>query len=205
MRTRVLLACAGATWFLASGPWGPPVETAGPAATMVEMPGSGDVCLMPPDRAAYRQTRGGGAGRVSPDDVRRSAADWLEGEVEGGDIMPARGVFDPYPTFNAVAVMPRQVGRSSPTRASRVCFPRHVGGQSVRRHHRPPTRILGPNTGIGFIAGGEVDPKRREVYAVNNDGGGVVMFGYDQTGAVAPSGGSRRRTSRGAFRSARAR
>ena len=46
--------------------------------------------------------------------------------------------------------------------------------------------MLGPDSGIGFIAGAEVDPKNKEVYAVNNDGGGVVVFSYDQTGAVAP-------------------
>ena len=50
----------------------------------------------------------------------------------------------------------------------------------------PQTHILGPDTGIGFIAGVAVDPERREVYTANNDGGGVVIFGYDQTGAVRP-------------------
>ena len=38
---------------------------------------------------------------------------------------------------------------------------------------------MGPATGIGFAAGMDVDPERKEVYAVNNDGGGVVVFGYD--------------------------
>ena len=187
MRTRVLLACAGATWFLASGPWGPPVETAGPAATMLEMPGSGEVCLMPPARAAYRQTRGGGAGRVSPDDVRRSAADWLEGEVEGGDIMPTRGVFDPYPTFDAVSVDPEaeRAFFTDATLSSVLSYSTSSGSQSdaITDH---VTRILGPNTGIGFIAGSDIDTKRKEVYAVNNDGGGVVVFSYEQNGSVKP-------------------
>jgi DNA-binding beta-propeller fold protein YncE len=187
MRTRVLLVSAGAVLLLASGGWEPPVETAGPAATMLGIPGAGEICLMPPDRSAYGQTRGGGAGRVSPDDVRRSGGDWLEGDVEGGDIMPSRSVFDPYPTFNAVSVDP-EAGRAfftDATLSSVLSYSTSSGSHSdnVTDH---VTRILGPNTGIGFIAGSDIDPRRKEVYAVNNDGGGVVVFAYDQHGSVKP-------------------
>jgi DNA-binding beta-propeller fold protein YncE len=187
MRTRVCLVSAGAAVLLVSSAWEPTVETAGPAAAMLGIPGEGEICLMPPDRSAYRQTRGGGAGRVSADDVRRSASDWLEGDVEGGDIMPARSVFDPYPTFDAVSVDP-EAGRAFFTDAtlSSVLSYSTSSGSNSDEITDYATRVLGPDTGIGFIAGSEIDPQRKEVYAVNNDGGGVVVFSYDQHGSVKP-------------------
>jgi 6-phosphogluconolactonase (cycloisomerase 2 family) len=188
MRFRALLVCATAVWLLASGRWEPPVETAGLPATMLGVPGAGEICLMPPDRSpSYLQTRGGGAGRITPDDVKRSTGEWLTEEVEGGDIMPDRGVFDPYPTFDAVSVDP-EAGRvffTDATLSSVMSYTTAAGGQSDDVTS-PTTRILGPNTGIGFIAGGDIDPQRKEYYAVNNDGGGVVVFGYDQTGSATP-------------------
>lgn len=187
MRTRVLLVCAAAALLLASDRWEPPVETATLPSSMLGLPGAGDFCLMPPEGAASRQTRGGGAGRALPDDVRRSTGEWLTDKVEGGDIMPTRSVFDPYPTFDAVAV-DAEAGRAFFTDASLsslISYATPAGGQSGEIAE-PETRVLGPDTGIGFIAGADVDPQRKEVYAVNNDGGGVVVFGYDQTGSVRP-------------------
>ena len=188
MRTRALLVCGAAVCLIASDHWEPPVLTASIASTMLGLPGAGDMCLMPPDRSAsYRQTRGGGAGRVSADDVRRGASDWLTGDVEGGDIMPDRGVFDPYPTFDAVSVDP-EAGRAfftDATLSSVLSYDTAAGSQSDDVT-QSATRILGPNTGIGFIAGADIDTRRKEVYAVNNDGGGVVVFSYEQTGSVRP-------------------
>lgn len=187
MRTRVLLVCAAAGLLLASGRWEPPVETAGLASTMLGMPADGEFCLMPPEGTGYRQTRGGGAGRELPGDKRRNAGEWVEGEVVGGDIMPVRTVFDPYPTFDAVSV-DAESGRAffSDSSLSSLLSYSVEGGRQVQGITEPRTRVLGPDTGIGFIAGAEVDPQRKEVYAVNNDGGGVVVFTYDQSGPVKP-------------------
>lgn len=187
MRTRVLLVCVAAGLLLASGRWEPPVETAGLPSRMLGMPGSGDFCLMPPEPAAYGQTRGGGAGRILEDEPPRNSGAWLTAPVEGGDIMPTRSVFDPYPTFDAVAVDP-EAGRAfftDATLSGLLSYDVTAGGHGGEMTEAK-TRVLGPDTGIGFIAGADVDPERKEVYAVNNDGGGVVVFGYDQTGATRP-------------------
>ena len=148
---------------------------------------SSEICLMPPERAGYRQTRGGGAGRELKDVVRVDPGGWPPTDAIGGDIMPIRTVFDSYPTFDAVAVDP-EAGRvffTDSSLSSMLSYSTSAGGDS-NGITEPETRVLGPDTGIGFIAGGEVDPARKEVYAVNNDGGGVVVFSYDQSGPVTP-------------------
>lgn len=186
MTMRLFLVAAGLTGFVLAGPWQPPVISAELASTLLGV--QTDFCLMPADRtpAAYRQTRGGGAGRELAGDDRRTG-DWPPRGAAGGDIMPTRTVFDPYPTFDAVSVDP-QAGKVFFTDSSLSS----VRGYAVTAGGDAPgvtdyeNLILGPDTGIGFIAGGEADPERKEFYAVNNDGGGVVVFGYEQTGAVRP-------------------
>lgn len=186
MTMRLFLVAAGLTGFVLAGPWQPPVISAELASSLLGV--QTDFCLMPADRtpAAYRQTRGGGAGRELAGDDRRTG-DWPPVGVTGGDIMPTRTVFDPYPTFDAVSVDP-QAGKVFFTDSSLSS----VRGYAVTAGGDSPgvtdyeNLILGPDTGIGFIAGGEADPERKEFYAVNNDGGGVVVFGYEQTGAVRP-------------------
>ena len=52
---------------------------------------------------------------------------------------------------------------------------------------QPLRHILGPDTGIGFIAGVDVDPVRHQFYAVNNDiEDRLVVFDYDDNGNVKP-------------------
>ena len=153
---------------------------------MLGVPAESEFCLMPPE-ASFTQTRGGGAGRILANEPPRNSGAWLTTPVVGGDIMPDRGVFDPYPTFDAVAV-DTEAGRAfftDATLSSLLSYDITAGGDldGVTPHR---TRVLGPDTGIGFIAGADVDPQRKEVYAVNNDGGGIVVFGYDQNGAVTP-------------------
>jgi DNA-binding beta-propeller fold protein YncE len=144
---------------------------------------------MPPERAAYAdQTRGGGAGGRIGDDVRKpTLGDWPNAKSAVVDVMPARTVFDPYPTFGGLAVDP-QAGRaffSDSSLSGMLSYATSAGSDSTGITD-PQTHILGPDTGIGFIAGVAVDPERKEVYTVNNDGGGVVIFGYDQNGTVRP-------------------
>jgi hypothetical protein len=184
MRTRVLLAFSASAILLISHRWEPPLQSAELTSTLFGV--QNEFCLMPPDRTAYRQTRGGGAGRELPGD-KRTVGDWPPEGLAGGDIMPQRTVFDPYPTFDAVAVDPA-AGRAfftDSSLSSLLSYATDAGGLSDAPTE-PMTRVLGPDTGIGFIAGGDVDPLHKEVYAVNNDGGGVVVFSYDQSGPVKP-------------------
>src|SRR5688500_13661433 len=170
MRSRVLLATGASAILLISPEWQPPLSSSQLTSTLFGV--ENEICLMPPDRSAYRQTRGGGAGRELPGDKRRGAGDWPPEGVAGGDIMPVRTVFDPYPTFDAVAV-DAAAGRAfftDSSLSSLLSYSTEAGGSSDAPTE-PATRVLGPDTGIGFIAGGEVDPERKEVYAVNNDGG----------------------------------
>ncbi|HVL69716.1 MAG TPA: hypothetical protein VM364_20835 [Vicinamibacterales bacterium] len=185
MRTRVLLVLGATLVLLISHRWEHPVVSAEIVSTLFGA--ETEMCLMPPDRAAYRQTRGGGAGRELPEDKRRNLGDWPPENVTGGDIMPVRTVFDPYPTFDAVAV-DAEAGRAffSDSSLSSLLSYAVDSGDLSDAMTEPVTRILGPDTGIGFIAGAEVDPERKEVYAVNNDGGGVVVFSYDQSGPAKP-------------------
>ena len=185
MRTRVLLALGASAALLTSDRWEPAVQSAEIVSTLFGA--ANDVCLMPPERAMYRQTRGGGAGRELPGDKRGNTGDWPPQDVAGGDVMPVRTVFDPYPTFDAVSVDPES-GRaffSDSSLSSLLSYSTGAGSTSGEMTE-PATRVLGPDTGIGFIAGAEVDPQRKEVYAVNNDGGGVVVFSYDQSGPAKP-------------------
>lgn len=185
MRTRVILALAASALLLTSRQWEPALQSAEIVSTLFGA--SNEVCLMPPERALYRQTRGGGAGRELPGDKRGTTGDWPPPNVVGGDVMPVRSVFDPYPTFDAVSVDPES-GRaffSDSSLSSLLSYATDAGSAS-REITEPATRVLGPDTGIGFIAGAEVDPQRKEVYAVNNDGGGVVVFSYDQSGPAKP-------------------
>lgn len=185
MRTQVLLALGASAALLTSARWEPALQSAEIVSTLFGA--SNDFCLMPPERAAYLQTRGGGAGREVPGDKRGNAGDWPPPNVAGGDVMPVRSVFDPYPTFDAVSVDPES-GRAffSDSSLSSLLSYSTAAGSTSGEMTEPETRVLGPHTGIGFIAGAEVDPERKEVYAVNNDGGGVVVFSYDQSGPVKP-------------------
>ena len=184
MRTRVLLAVGAAAVLFVSNRLETTAISHQLTSTLLGV--DTEFCLMPADRAAYRQTRGGGAGRERPDD-KRTTGDWPPDGVAGGDIMPLRTVFDAYPTFDAVAI-DADAGRvffTDSSLSSLISYKTDAGGSSLEPTE-PETRVLGPDTGIGFIAGGDVDTQRKQVYAVNNDGGGVVVFSYDQSGPVTP-------------------
>jgi 6-phosphogluconolactonase (cycloisomerase 2 family) len=58
-----------------------------------------------------------------------------------------------------------------------------TGGKGVTE---PKRHITGARVDLGFIAGVTVDPGRREIYTVNNDGGGLVVHSYDGHGNVNP-------------------
>ena len=116
---------------------------------------------------------------------------WAESEstaLLGGDIPPLRYVVDPYPTFNGVVVdlENNRVVLSDENRKSILAYDRTSGSNSTAV--TPPLRqIIGPQTEIGYICGVEVDPARRELYAVNNDiEDRIVVFDYDAHGNLKP-------------------
>lgn len=187
MRTRLLLFFGALTTLIVAGGTRHQPLGADALKPMLESPLDGEMCLLPPDGASYQQTRGGGAGGRLTDKSRTSLLEWPMKGSATFDAMPARAVFDPYPTFGGLALDPA-AGRAffSDSSLSGVLSYTTASGGSSAEITEPQTHVLGPHTGIGFIAGVEVDPVRKEVYAVNNDGGGVVIFGYDQTGAVRP-------------------
>ncbi len=106
----------------------------------------------------------------------------------GGDVAPVRYVIDPYPTFNGIAVDPtgNTVFFSDENRKGALLYSRTAGGTSHQT--TPPLRhILGPSTGLGFVAGVAIDAPNNELYVVNNDiEDTVVIFPSDADGDAKP-------------------
>ena len=97
-------------------------------------------------------------------------------------------VYDPHPTFNGMAVDPANnvVIMSDENRGSLLSYNLTDGAD---RQGQRPSRTgtsSASKVNLGFIAGVTVDPGRREMYTVNNDGGGLVVHSYDSHGDVAP-------------------
>ncbi len=188
MRTRVgLVLIASALVIVGSSRWVPPMQADAIANRMFAGNQFNDICLMPPNAPAYGQVvRGGGAGGQYVDPNRKKATEaWPPEGVIGGDVMPIRTVFDPYPTFDAVAVDP-EVGRaffSDPALSSLISYDVTQGSDSPNVTE-PRTRITGPDAGVFFASGLAIDQERKEIFAANNDGGGVTVHAYDSHGSV---------------------
>ncbi len=106
----------------------------------------------------------------------------------GGMIQPIRSVYDPFPTFDGIALdtVNDKVVFSDENRHAMLVYDRTAGSFSndVTDTYQ---YVFGPKTRLGFIAGVEVDPQRKEFYTVNNDGGDrMVVFSYGDNGNVAP-------------------
>src|SRR5437762_2617403 len=72
----------------------------------------------------------------------------------GADLPPVRMVVDPYPSFNGVAVDPEHdlVMMSDTNRKSLLVYPRGVGAPAATQAATPLRQIMGPDTGVGFVA-----------------------------------------------------
>jgi 6-phosphogluconolactonase (cycloisomerase 2 family) len=108
--------------------------------------------------------------------------------ITEGQLPPVRYVIDPYPTFNGIVLDTRanRVLMSDENRKSVLTYERSAGGNSSAVTS-PMWQIIGPQTEVGFIAGVEVDPERREIYAVNNDvEDRIAVFDYDANGNLKP-------------------
>ena len=109
--------------------------------------------------------------------------------VEGGDLPPVRMVVDPYPSFNGVAVDTTNdlVMMSDTNRKSLLLYDRTVGSPTSKDMATPRQQIMGPDSGVGFVAGVAMDPQHRELFTVNNDvEDRLVVFDYDARGNVKP-------------------
>jgi DNA-binding beta-propeller fold protein YncE len=144
-----------------------------------------EVCLLPPD-VGYQASRGAVRAGTATDD-KTVPADWPGKQTLGGNVPPTRLVFDPHPTFNGIAIDTQNniVVMSDENRSSLLSYDLKAGSHD-KSTTPPRTQIIGAKVDLGFIAGVTLDPIRREMYTVNNDGGGLSIHSYDGHGDVAP-------------------
>ncbi len=112
---------------------------------------------------------------------------WPPGAI-GGMVDPIRSVSDPFPTFDGLALDPvnDRVIFSDENRHSLLVYDRAAGSLS-EDPTEPEQVVFGPKARLGYIAGVEVDPERKEFFTVNNDGGDrMVVFSYGDHGNVSP-------------------
>ena len=117
-----------------------------------------------------------------------AAADGDASTITEGQLPPLRYVIDPYPTFNGIVLDTKsnRVLMSDENRKSVLTYDRSAAGNSSGVTS-PMWQIIGPQTEVGFIAGVEIDPDRREIYAVNNDvEDRIAVFNYDANGDLKP-------------------
>ena len=117
-----------------------------------------------------------------------AAAEGDASTITEGQLPPLRYVIDPYPTFNGIVLDTKsnRVLMSDENRKSVLTYDRSSGGNSSGVTS-PLWQIIGPQTEVGFIAGVEIDPDRREIYAVNNDvEDRIAVFDYDASGDLKP-------------------
>lgn len=162
-------------------------EVSGPMLKTME---PADMCLMPPRGVSYQA--GTGTASRRPGEAVVAASDgpppgWPGKGALGGNVPATRVVYDPHPTFNGMAVDPQNnvVIFSDENRGSLLSYDIGAGGQASGTTE-PRRHIVGSKVNLGFIAGVTLDPTRREIYTVNNDGGGLVVHSYDAHGDVAP-------------------
>ena len=135
---------------------------------------NGEICVMPP---------------LEGEDQEQRLAIPTSTAQGGADLPPVRMVVDPYPSFNGVAVDPENdlVMMSDTNRKSLLVYSRTVGAPAATQAATPLRQIMGPETGVGFVAGVAMDAKNRELFTVNNDvEDRLVVFDYDASGNVKP-------------------
>jgi 6-phosphogluconolactonase (cycloisomerase 2 family) len=113
--------------------------------------------------------------------------DWPPHAI-GGVIPPVRSVSDPFPTFDGLALDADndRVIFSDENRHSLLVYDRRAEARS-NDPTEPVQWLFGPKTQLGYVAGVEVDPRRKEFYTVNNDSGDrMIVFSYDDHGNAQP-------------------
>src|SRR5215210_2648231 len=163
----------GAALVLLASGGGPTVQEAFLATTMAAAEAEATMCMLPSDLQEKQ-------GPLSKENY----------QLREGDITPVRMVFDPYPSFNGIAMDPASgtVVLSDTNRKSLLTYERSAAGRGNTAAAAEPIRqIMGPDTGIGFVAGVAIDPRHRELMTVNNDvEDRMVVFDYDAHGNITP-------------------
>ena len=152
----------------------PSVESLFVAATQAAEDTEGAMCTMPDGVDGAEQARLA---------IPKSTS------ADGGDLPPVRMVLDPYPSFNGVVVDATNdlVMMSDTNRKSLLVYSRAVGSPASKAAASPRQQIMGPDTGVGFVAGVAMDPAHRELFTVNNDvEDRLVVFDYDARGNAKP-------------------
>lgn len=146
-----------------------------------------EICLMPDRMSAYQAASGGKPAQAAAGSEPVPPPGWPGNRALGGNVPATRVVYDPHPTFNGMAVDPQNnvVILSDENRGSLLTYDLKAGGREMGTTE-PRRHISGAKVNLGFIAGVTLDPGRREIYTVNNDGGGLVVHSYDGHGDVAP-------------------
>ena len=183
MRRRILTTAAAVVslWLIAMPTGAPSIEDMFVATTQAAEEADGAMCAMP---GAEPDIDGVDAGGQAPQIAIPKRSD-----EEGGDLPPVRMVVDPYPSFNGVAVDSTNdlVMMSDTNRKSLLIYDRTAGSAASRQAATPKQQIMGPDTGVGFVAGVAMDPAHRELFTVNNDvEDRLVVFDYDARGNVTP-------------------
>lgn len=185
MKRELLAVSAAVTVLLVPGAARSPISPTS-ALALLKATEPADFCLMPPPESRYRPR---GVNGVQAAGARGDGPPpgWPGKEALGGNVPAARVVYDPHPTFNGMAIDPQNnvVIFSDENQESLLSYNLTDGGRSAETT-TPRTHIIGARVDLGFIAGVTVDPGRREMYTVNNDGGGLVVHAYDSHGNVAP-------------------
>ena len=177
-RPAVVIAFVAALVLLAARPGSPPLEQMFVAQTQAAAENA-DICL-----AAEHE------GQQAGQDAAATQAAKLANTVDTStDLPPVRMVVDPYPSFNGVVVDTAndRVMMSDTNRKSLLLYARTAGSAASRAADAPLQQIMGPETGVGFVAGVAMDPAHRELFTVNNDvEDRLVVFDYDARGNVKP-------------------
>src|SRR5262245_3780233 len=182
---RILISAAAALVLLVAG-GGPASQASVEHAGRIDDDASLDALLAADCEDGTAMAMAQAASRLPQEGGVASDA-WPPGAI-GGVIPPIRSVSDPFPTFDGVALDTEndRVIFSDENRHSLLVYERTAGG-SASDATEPVNWIFGPKTMLGYIAGVEVDSKRKEFYTVNNDSGDrMTVFNYDDHGNVQP-------------------
>ncbi len=110
-------------------------------------------------------------------------------QPSAADIPAARCIADPHPSLIGVAVDAENniVAVSDTNRKSLLVYDRAAGSCCSSELTPPRRQIIGAASNIGFVAGIAMDPRRREIFAVNNDiEDTMLVMSYDDNGNAKP-------------------
>jgi DNA-binding beta-propeller fold protein YncE len=195
VRRRIITSCAFIAGICLIVPGrGPSIEDMFVATSLAAEETEGTMCLMPdgvdgpPVDGHYLPVNLPPEGETDAI-VAEQIAIPKSSNIDGGDLPPVRMVVDPYPSFNGITVDTTNdlLMMSDTNRKSLLVYDRTAGSATSKEAAVPRQQIMGPDTGVGFVAGVAMDPAHRELFTVNNDvEDRLVVFDYDARGNLKP-------------------